>query len=97
MGFVTRIRRAFGTTKDEPHADGLAEVRTGDAAYDDWDVVHDFDDLGTARAFRQSLTDRGVEAVLTADWPLDEFGRGDIALRVRPGQGVEAEEMLEPD
>ena len=42
----------------------------------------DFDELETARAFRQALTDRGVEAVLTSDWPLDEYGRGDISLRV---------------
>jgi hypothetical protein len=36
--------------------------------------------------------------VITSDWPLDEFGRGDIALRVRPGDWSEAEELLgEPD
>jgi hypothetical protein len=78
------------------HPDGLAEVAVGDPAYDDWDVVEDFSELETARAFRQSLTDRGVEAVLTADWPLDEFGRGDIALRVPPGTGPGAAEMLDP-
>ena len=35
--------------------------------------------------------------MLTSDWPLDEWGRGDIALRVPPGRGIEAEEMLEPE
>jgi len=69
----------------------------GDAAYDDWDVVADFEDLETARAFRQALTDHGRRAVLTADWPLDEWGRGDIALRVPAGTGLEAEELLDSD
>ncbi len=78
-----------------PHADGLAELKVGDAAYDDWDVVRDFAELETARAFRQALTDQGVDAVLTSDWPLDEWGRGDIALRVPAGRGIEAEEMLD--
>jgi hypothetical protein len=32
--------------------------------------------------------------VLTADWPLDGFGRGDIALRVPPGRWSDAEELL---
>ena len=97
MGLGDRIRRAWNVTASEQHPDGLAELRVGDAAYDDWDVVRDFDELETARAFRQSLTDRGFEAVLTADWPLDDHGRGDIALRVPPGRGIEAEEMLEPE
>ncbi len=97
MSFRDRIGRALGTSKDSSHPDGLAELAVGDAAYDDWDVVRDFDDLGTARAFRQSLTERGVEAILTSDWPLDEWGHGDIALRVPPGRGIEADEMLEPD
>jgi hypothetical protein len=38
-----------------------------------------------------------VNAVLTSDWPLDEYGRGDIALRVPAGQGYEAEELLDSD
>ena len=45
-------------------------------------MVRDFGDLEAARAWRQQLTDTGVEAVLTSDWPLDEWGHGDIALRV---------------
>ena len=60
-------------------------------------MVRDFAELETARAFRQSLTDQGVEAVLTSDWPLDEWGRGDIALRVPPGEAVRAEDLLDPD
>ena len=32
--------------------------------------------------------------MITADWPLDRFGRGDIALRVPPGSWSEADEFL---
>jgi hypothetical protein len=35
-----------------------------------------------------------VPAVITSDWPLDRFGRGDIAVRVPPGRWSEAEETL---
>jgi hypothetical protein len=90
MGFLDRLRREVG----EPHPDGLAELRVGDPRYDDWEVVRDFDELETARAFRQSIEEGGIDAVLTADWPLDQFGRGDIALRVPPGRWSEAEELL---
>jgi hypothetical protein len=70
----------------------------GDARFDAWDVVRDFEDLATAQAWRRQLTDAGVEAVLTADWPLDRYGRGDVALRVPPGAWSDAEELLgEPD
>jgi hypothetical protein len=66
----------------------------GDPRYDGWEVVRDYEDLPTARAFRQQLADAGVDAVLTADWPLDRFERGDIALRVPPGEWSDAEELL---
>ena len=57
-------------------------------------MVRDFEDERAASAWRSHLADAGVEAVLTADWPLDRFGRGDIALRVPPGRWSEAEELL---
>ena len=95
MGLRDRLSRAWNTAAGERRPDGLDEVKVGDAAYDDWDVVQDFEALDTARAFRQSLSEQGMTAVLTADWPLDEFGRGDIALRVPPGEGPDAEEMLD--
>jgi hypothetical protein len=66
----------------------------GDPRFDGWEVVRDFEDLATARAFRQQLAEAGLEAVLTADWPLDRFDQGDIALRVPPGGWSEAEELL---
>ena len=97
MGFAERIRRLWDTAGGERHPDGLDELRVGDAAYDDWEVVQDFEDLETARAFRQALTDQGMQAVLTADWPLDDHGRGDIALRVPPERALEAEELLDSD
>jgi hypothetical protein len=78
-------RRGFG-----------ARARTGGGPtrFDDWAVVRDFEELGAARAWRQHLDEHGIEAVLTADWPLDEFGRGDIALRVENDRWVEADELL---
>jgi hypothetical protein len=82
-----------GTT----HPDGLAELQVGDPRFDDWEVVRDFGELETARAFQQSLSEQGMESVLTADWPLDEYGRGDIALRVPPGHWSEANELLDAD
>lgn len=94
MGLGRRVRRLWDAAGGERHPDGIDEVRVGDPRYDDWEVVRDFDELETARAFRQSLDERGVEAVLTADWPLDEFGRGDIALRVPPSLASDAEDLL---
>jgi hypothetical protein len=97
MGLGDRLRRIWTAAGGAPHADGLDELRVGDAAYDDWDIVRDFGDLETARAFRQALTDQDIDAVLTSDWPLDQWGRGDISLRVPPGAGIDAEGLLDTD
>ena len=59
-------------------------MRVGDAAYDDWPIVGDFEQLEVAMAFCQQLREAGFAAELTSDWPLDDFGDGDIALRVHP-------------
>ena len=69
-------------------------IHIGDPRFDGWEVVRDFEDLESASAWRQHLSEAGVESVLTSDWPLDEFGRGDVALRVPPGRWSEAEELL---
>jgi hypothetical protein len=69
-------------------------LHVGDARFDSWDVVRDFEDLDSARAWRQHLEEAGIEAVITSDWPLDRFGRGDIAVRVPPGSWSDAEEVL---
>lgn len=58
-------------------------------------MVRDFEELEAARAWRQQLTDQGIEAVLTADHPPDQWGRGDIALRVPPGSWSDATELLD--
>jgi hypothetical protein len=70
------------------------ELFVGDASFDDWEVVRDFEDLPTARAWRQHLVEAGIDAVMTSDWPLDHFERGDIAVRVPPGSWSDAEEFL---
>ena len=69
-------------------------IRIGDPRFDAWDVVRDFEDLETATAWRQHLADAGLESALTSDWPLDRYGRGDVALRVPPGGWSDAEEVL---
>jgi hypothetical protein len=92
-----RLNRLWREAGGVRHPDGIGEVTIGDAAFDEWDIVQDFAELETARAFRQSLAEHGFETALTADWPLDEYGRGDISLRVPPGRGIEAEEALEPE
>jgi hypothetical protein len=97
MSLPNTLKRLWGAVGGESHPDGVDELQVGDPRFDDWEVVRDFAELETARAFRQSLTERGVESVLTADWPLDRFGRGDIALRVPPGHWSEAEELLDVD
>jgi hypothetical protein len=69
-------------------------VHVGDASYDRWAVVRDFEDLDTALAFRDQLRDAGIKSVLTSDWELDQFRHGDIALRVESGDYGDAEVLL---
>ena len=95
MALSDKFRQLFGVGDESLHPDGLAELKIGDASYDDWDVVRDFGELETARAWRQQLTDGGMEAEITSDHELDEYGRGDIALRVPPGKWSEANELLD--
>lgn len=63
---------------------GKISLRVGDAVYDDWPIVGEFEQLETAKAFCQQLRESGFAAEITSDWPLDEFGGGDIALRTHP-------------
>lgn len=85
-----RRRRAGGRRR----MPGQGELHVGDPRFDGWEVVGDFDSVDAARAYRQHLDEAGLEAVITADHPLDRFGRGDIALRVPPGRWSEADEFL---
>lgn len=63
---------------------GKIRLHVGDADFDDWPIVADYPELTTAMAFCQQLRDAGIAAEVTSDWPLDDFGQGDIALRVHP-------------
>jgi hypothetical protein len=90
MGRVDRWRRSLTS----PRADGAGAVVVADPRFDDWEVVREFVDLDSARAWHQQLSDAGVEAVLTADHEPDRFGHGDIYLQVPPGRWSEAEELL---
>ena len=95
MSLGDGFKRIFRDVGGPPTKDGIAELKVGDASYDDWEVVRDFGELETARAWRQQLTDAGFEAVITTDHELDEWGRGDIALRVPSGRWSEANELLD--
>jgi hypothetical protein len=73
---------------------GGSRLHVDDPRFDSWEVVRDFEDLETAQAWHRHVEQAGFEAVLTSDWELDRFGRGDIALRVPPGNWSEAEEFV---
>jgi hypothetical protein len=70
---------------------GQTPIHIDEPSYDSWEVVRDFADVRTARAWHQALIEANIEAVLTSDWPLDRFGRGDISLRVPAERWSEAE------
>jgi hypothetical protein len=91
MSILDRIRLALMHRRPGP---GATPVHVDDPGFDSWEVVRDFADVRTARAWHQALEEAGIEAALTADWPIDRHGRGDIALRVRPGDWSEAELLL---
>lgn len=57
-------------------------------------MVREFEDVESARAWRQHLDEAGIEAVVTADHEPDRFGRGDVYLQVPPQHWSEAEEFL---
>jgi hypothetical protein len=71
------------------------QVHVGDPRFDDWEVVSDYEELETALAFRDGLRELGLVAELTSDHPLDEFRRGDIALRVPAEQYGDATVALD--
>jgi hypothetical protein len=90
MSFFGRIRAVFRPAPGP----GATPVHVDDPRFDSWEVVRDFVDVRTARAWHQALEEEGIEAALTVDWPLDRFGRGDIALRVQPEDWSESEMLL---
>jgi hypothetical protein len=91
MSILDRIRFVLRDRRPGP---GATPVHIDDPQFDSWEVVRDFGDVRTARAWFQALEEAGIEAVLTADWPIDRFGRGEIALRVRGEAWSEAEFLL---
>lgn len=75
---------------------GKIVLHVGDAAYDDWPIVGDFEQIDVAKAFCQQLREAGFAAEITSDWPLDDFGGGDIALRTHPEEDqFAARELIE--
>ena len=91
MSLSDRLRGLLGGRGAGP---GKTPVHLDDPRFDSWEVVRDFADLRTARAWHQALVEAGIEAALTADWPLDRFGRGEIYLQVPPERWSEAELLL---
>jgi hypothetical protein len=91
VSLFDRLRERLRSRESGP---GQTPVYVDDPGFDSWEVVRDFADVKTARAWHQALEEARIVAVLTADWPLDRFGRGDIALRVRPEDWSEAELLL---
>lgn len=69
-------------------------MHVDDPSFDHWEIVREFGEVRTARAWHQALIEAGIEAALTADWPLDRFGRGEISLRVPAEDWSEAEFLL---
>lgn len=87
MGLRDRIGKLLGSGS-EPL------LHVADPRFDRWEVVREFGEIETARAFAQQLEEAGIEAVLTSDWELDRFGRGDIQLQVQPENWSDAEAFL---
>lgn len=85
MGFFSRLRGP-GRSRG---------LHIGDPRFDDWEVVREFEDVESARSWHQHLAEAGMEAAITADHPLDQFGRGEIYLQVPPGTWSEAEAYLD--
>lgn len=67
----------------------------GDPRLDGWETVSVFDEQTTALAWRDQLRGMGVAASLTADYPLDRHGRGEVYLVVPPEQWSRANEIVD--
>ncbi len=67
----------------------------GDPRVDGWETVATFEEQPAALAWRDQLRHLGIDACLTADHPLDRFGRGDMYLVVPPEQWSRAAEIID--
>lgn len=85
------VRRLLAGRRPGP---GLTPVHIAEPRFDDWVLVGEFDSVAAARTYHQHLSEAGFEPALTSDWPLDRFGRGDIALRVPAEQWSDADAFL---
>lgn len=88
MSPFDRLRRALSKGPSEP------QIYIADPRFDSWEAVREFEELKTAMAFAQQLREVGLDAVLTSDWELDEFDRGEIYLQVPSDQWSDAEATL---
>jgi hypothetical protein len=70
-------------------------VAIGDPRFDGWETVTTFEDQATAVAWRDHLSQFGVDAACVADHPLDRLGRGDIYLVVPAAQWSRATEIAD--
>jgi hypothetical protein len=70
-------------------------VAVGDPRFESWETVSVFEDQETALAWRDQLRGLGVDAVCSADHPLDALGRGEIYLIVPPAEWSRANEIIE--
>ena len=84
---LPRFRRARTAKEDA--------VTIGDPRFEGWETVSVFEEQTTALAWRDQLRHMGVDAVCTADHPLDRLGRGDIYLVVPPQEWSRANEIVE--
>jgi hypothetical protein len=91
MSLFDRLRRSLTERSPGP---GLTPVHVDDPSYNGWETVREFGDVRTARAWHQALEEAGIGAALTADWPIDRHGRGEIWLCVLPDDWSEAELLL---
>ena len=70
-------------------------MAVGDPRFDGWETVSTFEDQDTAVAWRDHLSQLGVDVACVADHPLDRFGRGEIYLVVPADQWSHATEIAD--
>jgi len=72
VGIFSRKQREPRIHIDDPRLDG-------------WETVEEYEDVSTATAFADRLTELEIPNALAADWAPDRHGRGTIFLQV-PGE-----------
>ncbi len=71
------------------------QVAIGDPRFDGWESVGNYEEQGTALAWRDQLLALGLDAACVSDYPLDRRGYGDIYLVVPPEQWSRATEIVD--